>query len=133
MPIFPRKNPHIILPYSSKRETRLSHHFVARLVTFRTNGWTDLLGFLCIFSTKENPTVQFNYNTFLVENIHDQFSKFATEGMFQYSSILANMFTFFQEKRFSFFMQKMDKEEKPLVITFWTSLLRRNSAELSFK
>jgi hypothetical protein len=48
-----------------------------------------------------------------VENIHEQFSKFATEGMFRYSSILAYMFVFFQADRFSFSMQKMDKDGKP--------------------
>jgi hypothetical protein len=53
--------------------------------------------------------------------------------MFQYSSILAYMLTFFQADRFSFSMQKMDKDGKPQVVTSWTSLLRRNSTEFSFK
>jgi hypothetical protein len=35
------------------------------------------------FSAEEKATIQFDYNTFLAENIHDQLSKFATEGMFQ--------------------------------------------------
>jgi hypothetical protein len=53
--------------------------------------------------------------------------------MFQYSSILAYMFTFFQVERFSFPMQKMDKDDKPHAVTSWTSLLRRNSTEFSLK
>jgi len=53
--------------------------------------------------------------------------------MFQYSSILAYMFTFFQAERFSFLMKKMDKDDKSQVVTYWTSLLRRNSKELYFK
>ena len=73
------------------------------------------------------------YNTFLAENIHDQLSKFTLEGMFRYSSILAYIFTFFQAKRFSFQMQKMNKDGKPLAVTSWTSLLRRNSIEFSLK
>jgi hypothetical protein len=72
-----------------------------------------ILGFLSIFSTEERPTTQFDYNTFLVSIIHEHLSNFAIEGMFQYSSILAYMFTFFQADRFSFSMQKMDKNEKP--------------------
>jgi hypothetical protein len=55
------------------------------------------------------------------------------EGMFQYSSILAYMFMFYQENKFSFLMQKMDKDGQLQVITLWMSLLRRNSTEFIFK
>jgi hypothetical protein len=68
---------------------------------------------MSIFLTEEKPTMQFDYDTFLVNNIHEYFFNFATEGMFWYSSILAYMFTFFQENRFSFSMQKMDQDGKP--------------------
>jgi hypothetical protein len=30
-----------------------------------------ILGFLSIFSTDENPTTQFDFSTFLAENIHE--------------------------------------------------------------
>jgi hypothetical protein len=53
--------------------------------------------------------------------------------MFWYSSILAYMFTFFQEDKFSFSMQKMDQDGKPQAVTAWTLLLRQNSSEFSFK
>jgi hypothetical protein len=92
-----------------------------------------ILGFLSIFSAEEKAIIQFDYNTFLAGNIHEQLSKFATEGMFRYSSILTYMFTFFQAESFSFLMQKMDKDDKPQAVTSWTSLLRRNSTEFSFK
>jgi hypothetical protein len=68
--------------------------------------WVDepILGFLYIFSAVEKATIQFDYNTFLAENIHDQLSKFSTEGMFWYSSILEYMFMFYQVDKFSFLM-----------------------------
>jgi hypothetical protein len=43
------------------------------------------------------------------------------------------MFTFFQVDRFSFSMQNMHKDGRPQAITSWTSLLRQNSTEFSFK
>jgi hypothetical protein len=43
------------------------------------------------------------------------------------------MFMFYQAEKFSFYMQKMEKEGKPQAITLWTSLLRRNSTEFTFK
>jgi hypothetical protein len=92
-----------------------------------------ILGFLSIFSVEEKAAIHFNYNTFLAENIHDQLFKFATEGMFRYSSILAYMFTFFQADRLVFPMQKIDQDDKPQVMNYWTSLLRRNSTEFNFK
>jgi hypothetical protein len=43
------------------------------------------------------------------------------------------MFMFYQAEKFSFHVQKMDKEGKPQVVTLWTSLLRRSSTEFAFK
>jgi hypothetical protein len=105
------------------------------LLGYFSDQWVDepILGFLSIFSTDEKPTTQFDYNTFLVDSIHEKFSNFSTEGMFWYSSILAYMFIFFQADKFSFSMQKMDKDGRPQAITTWTSLLRENSSEFSFK
>jgi hypothetical protein len=122
---FPKSNP----PYPSSLFSEKGNQVISSLcclLGYFSDEWVDepILGFLSIFSTKENPTTQFNYNTFLVENIHKQFSKFTTEGMFWYSSILSYMFTFFQANRFSFSMQKMDKDGKPQVVTSWISLLR---------
>jgi hypothetical protein len=105
------------------------------LLGYSSDQWVDepVLGFLSIFSTKEKPTTQFDYNTFLANNIHEQFSNFSIEGMFRYSSILAYMFTFFQANIFSFLMQKMDQDGKPQAVTAWTSLLQQNSSEFIFK
>jgi hypothetical protein len=55
------------------------------------------------------------------------------EGMFRYSSILAYMFVYFQVDKFSFSMQKMDVDGRPQPVTTWTSLLKHNSTEYSFK
>ena len=54
---------------------------------------------------------------------------FGTEGMFRYSSILA----YIQVDKFSFSMQKMDVDGRPQPFTAWTSLLKNNSIEYSFK
>jgi hypothetical protein len=76
------------------------------LLGYFSDQWVDepILGFLSIFSTDERPTTQFDYSAFLVDNIHEQFTNFTTEGMCRYSSILAYMFTFFQADKFSFSM-----------------------------
>jgi hypothetical protein len=105
------------------------------LLGYFSDEWVDepILGFLSIFSAEEKATIQFDYNTFLAENMHEQLFKFPTEGMFRYSSILAYMFTLFQADKFSFPMQKMDQDDKPQSVTSWTSLLRRNSTEFNFK
>jgi hypothetical protein len=76
--------------------------------------------------------MQFNYSAFLVNNIHEKFVNFPTEGMFRYSSILAYMFLYFQADRFNFSLQKMDADGKPQPVTAWTSLLKHNSVEYDF-
>jgi hypothetical protein len=43
------------------------------------------------------------------------------------------MFVFYQEDKFSFSMQKMDTDGRPQPVTAWTSLLKHNSTEYSFK
>jgi hypothetical protein len=105
------------------------------LLGYYSNQWVDepILGFLSIFSTDENPTTQFDFSTFLADNIHEQFVNFGMEGMFRYSSILAYLFVFFQADKFVFSMQKMDRDGRPQEVTAWTSLLKHNSTDFSFK
>jgi hypothetical protein len=105
------------------------------LLGYYSDQWVDepILGFFFIFSTDEKPTTQFDFSTFLANKIHEQFVNFTTEGMFWYSSILAYLFIFFQAEKFSFSMQKMDGDGIPQAVTAWTSLLRHNSTEFSFK
>jgi hypothetical protein len=55
------------------------------------------------------------------------------KGMFRYSSILAYLFVFFQADKFIFSMQKMDGDGRPQAVTAWTSLLKHNSTDFSFK
>jgi hypothetical protein len=131
---FPSTNP----PYPSSMFSTKANQVISSLCAllgYYSDQWVDepILGFLSIFSNDEKPTTQFDYNTFLAENIHEQFVNFGTEGMFRYSSILAYMFVYFQVDKFSFSMQKMDADGRPQLVTTWTSLLKHNSTEYSFK
>jgi hypothetical protein len=129
----PSTNP----PYPSSLFSTKGNQIISSLCAllgYYSDKWVDepILGFLSIFSNDEQPTTQFNYNTFLANNIHEQFVNFATEGMFRYSSILAYMFVYFQADRFNFSMQKMDADGRPQPVTAWTSLLKYNSVEYDF-
>jgi hypothetical protein len=130
----PATNP----PYPSSMFSTKGNQVITSLCAllgYYSDQWVDepILGFLSIFSTDEKPTTQFDFSTFLANNIHEQFVNFTTEGMFRYSSILAYLFVFFQADKFSFSMQKMDGDGRPQAVTAWTSLLRHNSTEFSFK
>jgi hypothetical protein len=59
--------------------------------------------------------------------------RFSTEGMFRYSSVLVYLFLFFQSDMFSCAFQKLDQEGNPQSVTSWTSRVRKNSTEFSFK
>jgi hypothetical protein len=102
---FPSINP----PYPSSIFSTKGNWIISSLCAllgYFSDQWVDepILGFLSIFSTDEKPTTQFNFSTFLVNNIHEKFVNFATEGMFRYSSILAYLFVFFQVDKFIFSM-----------------------------
>jgi hypothetical protein len=86
---FPSKNP----PYPSSMFLTKGNHIISSLCAllgYYSDQWVDepILGFLSIFSVNEKPTTQFDFNTFLENNIHEQFVNFSMEGMFRYSSIL---------------------------------------------
>jgi hypothetical protein len=106
---FPKKNP----PYHSSIFSVRGNQIISSLcclLDYFSDEWVDepILGFLSIFSAEEKVSIQFDYNGFLAENLHEQLSNFPTEGMFWYSSILAYMFMFYQTNKFSFLMPKMD-------------------------
>jgi hypothetical protein len=113
---FPSTNPpHPSSMFSTKGNQIISS--LCALLGYYLDQWVDepILGFLSIFSADEKPTTQFDFSTFLVNNIHEQFVNFSMEGMFWYLSILVYLFVFFQ------------------VVTAWTSLLKHNSTDFSFK
>jgi hypothetical protein len=105
------------------------------LLGYYSDEWVDepILSFLSIFFTEENVSMNFNFSQFLVDNIHEQFLKFQTEGMFNYSSILVYKFIFYQGDRFPFALQKLNEQGSSQPIIFWNSLVRKNSMEYSFK
>jgi hypothetical protein len=114
----PKENP----PYQSPIFLVKGNHIISSLCSllgYYLDEWVDepILGYLSIFSTEERSTVQFDYNSFLAENIHEQLFKFPTKGMFWYSSILAYLFVFFQTDKFLFSMQKLDQNGKPQPVT----------------
>jgi hypothetical protein len=130
----PSTNP----PYPSSMLSTKGNQIISSLCAllgYYSDQWVDerILGFLSIFSNDEQPTTQFDYSTFLANNIHEQFVNFTTECMFRYSSILAYMFVYFQVDKFNYSMQKMDIDGKPRPVTAWTSLLKHKSAEYDFK
>ena len=132
--LLPSTNP----PYPSSMFSTKGNQIISSLCAllgYYSDQWVDepILGFLSIFSNDEKPTTQFDYNTFLADNIHEQFMNFGTKGMFRYSSILAYMFVYFQAKKISFSMRKMDADGRPQPVTTWTSLLKHNSIEYDFK
>jgi hypothetical protein len=130
----PKKNP----PYPSSIFPEKANQIISMLsclLGYYSDEWVDepILGFLSIFSTEEKVSVKFNFSQFLADNIHEQFLKFPTEGMFKYSSILVYMFIFYQADRFPFALQKLNEQGSPQSVIFWTSLVRKNSTEYSFK
>ena len=59
--------------------------------------------------------------------------KLLKEGVFKYSSVLFHLFLYFQSERFAVNLQKLDTEGNPQSVVFWTSLIRKDSTEFTYK
>jgi hypothetical protein len=69
---FPSTNP----PYTSSMFSTKGNQVISSLCAllgYYSDQWVDepILGFLSIFSTDEKPTTQFDFSTFLADNIHE--------------------------------------------------------------
>ena len=122
----PKKNPPYpssIFPNQARQIISMSSHTLC----YHSDQWVDepILGFLSIFSTDRKPYFFFNFSHVLADNIHEQFLKFPTEQVFNYTSILVYIFMYYQAGRFSFSMQKVDEEGNQQSIIFWTSLVMK--------
>lgn len=93
----------------------------------------SIQGFLSIFYPRQCPAFTFNFAQYLSDSIHEQLVKLPEEGMFKYSSILFHMFLYFQSERFAVSLQKLETEGNPQSIVFWTSLIRKDSTEFTYK
>jgi hypothetical protein len=69
---FPSTNPPYPFSMFSTKGNQIISSLCA-LLGYYSDQWVDepILGFLSIFSTDENPTTQFDFSTFLVDNIHE--------------------------------------------------------------
>lgn len=102
---------------------------------YYSDQWVDepILGFPSIFSIDSKPSILFNFSQFLDDNIHEQFLKFRTEQVFNYTSILIYMFLYYQIDMFNFSMQKLDEEGNQQSVIFLTSLVVKEQQKFSYK
>ena len=130
----PKVNP----PYDTFDFPEGSRQIISMLsfiLGYANDEFTDasILGFLSTLSPRQHPELVFNFAKFIVNNMHYHIIKLPDEGVFKYSSYLLHLFLFFQEENFPVALYKMGVEGKPLSVIFWTSLLRKNNSEYSYK
>jgi len=91
---------------------------------FTTSEYVDelTLAFMTIFTPSQPPTAKFDYATFIAYKIRDQFMRLENERVFKYSSVLYNIFLYYQSDKFPFSVQKLDTGGNPKSVVFWTSI-----------
>ena len=107
----PKKNP----PFPSSVFPEIFKQiitFISYHIGYYSDQWVDeaIIGFMSIFSTNYKPSIIFNFNQFIVDFIHDQFTKLTTEEVFSYASMLVYLFLYSQGDKFKFSLQKLDEE-----------------------
>ena len=105
------------------------------ILGYFTDEYVDasILGFLSIFYPEQPPAFTFNFAQYLSNAIHEQLFKLPEEGMFKYSSLLFHLFIYFQSERFANSLKKLDTEGNPQSVVLWTSLIRKDSTEFTYK
>ena len=93
----------------------------------------SILRFLSTLSPEQQPELVFDISKFIADNIHYQLIKLPDEEVFRYKSYLLHLFLFSQADNFPIALQKMDMEGKPILVIFWTPLLRKNTNEYSYR
>ena len=106
------------------------HLFLVYFIDEHTD--ESILGFISIFVPGQPPSIIYNYAEYIADSIHDQLVKLPTEGVFIYTSFFFHMFLFFQAEKFPINLQKLDVEGNPLSVIFWTSLIRKESIEITY-
>ena len=74
----------------------------------------------------------YNYNQFLVDNIHEQFMNFTLNGVFSYSSVIVHMLLFQQGDILPIKLNKQDGQGVNESVIHWTEIVRTTSTTSSF-
>lgn len=124
-------------PYSSSMIPEAAKKIItifSDILRYYSDQWVDeaIIGFLSIFSIDEKPII-FNYNQYIADAMHDHLDKFPTEVSFKYYAIFVYLFIYNQANMFPFTLQRMNEQGDVQSVIHWTSLVRRNSTEFSFR
>ena len=94
------------------------------ILGFSSNEYVDEMTFtyMTMFTPGQTPTAKYDYATFIVDKIHDQFMRLENERVFKYSTVLYHLFLYYQTDKFPFYMNKLDTRGNPRSVIFWTSI-----------
>lgn len=70
------------------------------------------MAFFSIFTPGQPPTIMCGYAQFIADKMHEQFTRFPTERVFKYSSVLFHMFLYYQTDKFPVKIQKTNTRGK---------------------
>ena len=93
---------------------------------FKTSEYVDetILALLSMFTPAQPPVVKYNYATFIVNKIHNQFLNLDREGVFKYTSYIYHLFLYYQTDSFHFPIRKLDSKGERRYVIFWTSVFQ---------
>ena len=86
-------------PYAATIFSETSRHIISMLsciLGYTLDEHVDevILAFLSIFTPRKPLAIMYNYAQFIVDRMHEQFTRLPTERVFKYSSMLFHMFLY---------------------------------------
>jgi len=97
---------------------------ISSIMGFNTSEFVDelTLVLLSIFTPGQPPTIKYDFASYIVDKIHDQFMRLENERVFKYSTFIYHLMFFYQSDNFPFPVLKLDTRGNPRSVIFWSAV-----------
>jgi len=100
---------------------------ISSALGYTTSEYIDeiILVFMSSFTPGQTPAIIYDFSKFIADKLHDQFLRMNNERVFKYSSLLYDLFLYYQADKFPFTLQKLYIRGNPRSVVFWTPLIEK--------
>lgn len=127
-----------ILPYAATIFSKTGRRIIIVLsciLGYTSDEHVDevIMAFLSIFTPGKPPAIMYDYDQFIADRMHEQFTKLPTWRVFKYSSVLFYMFLYYQTNKFPMRIHKLDTKGEERSVIYWTPLVQKFSTAFTYK
>ena len=102
---------------------------ISYILGFITSEIVDntIFALMSIFTLGQPLIVQYDYSTFIADNIHEKFMILERERVFKYTSYIYHLLLYYQSESFPVVLKKLDASGERRSVIFWSSVFHHIS------